>query len=1156
MSSTRIAITGLGAVSPLGEGMAALADGALAGRSGIAPARQFAGTVFEERVAGAIDRPPGLERRADAANEFARRACLEALADANVGVEVGLGDAKVGLADAKVGLGDAKVGVAEGRRVALVLGSTIAPRDRNVDVIASVLARSIGLGGALVVVVETACTSGSAAVALGATLLRAGFADVALAGGADELDLKSFAGFAALGLLASGACTPFGPLVGTTLGEGAAFFVLEREPDALARGARLRAIVEGDGSSADAFHPTSPHPSGDGLLRAMASALADAGCAPDAIDLVSAHGTGTRANDAAEVAAIHALFGERGAAIPVTATKSQLGHGLGAAGALELAVALAAMERGVVPPTLGLGAADSDRRPGCDVSASETPRPATIQRVLKLGAAFGGANAALVVATPDAARAHDRHRPSSARKRRRIYVAAMGGFGGADAAVDPMGTLGDFDAPAPACDVERLAPGANPRGLDGVSRALVIAVSRAVDALAAARAARGEPPLDLDRTGLHVGQRRASPKSVAEFDDAVEARGYLHVPGGPFTRRVLNTATGAASRARALRGPTLTISTGRGSGLAALALAAEHLASRDDADHLVVASVDEGGGEDHAVGDGAAAIILSAEPSAGAVELVAWRVEPPRGEGPKVSAPSVAGLLTVGRAIAALREGRSTSESVEERGALVTARVLLGLVSLVAWLALTGCQHVMWYGQDPSRAVPVRVLSRCGEQFVVADGAEHRSFDAIGLETLSIARGGRVAYAAEDDGAWWVVVDGHVVPAPFERVALMQWSARPGTLVSVVGDGEGDHLLAVTREDRVARWALGPGFAAIAKGSLVTRAAGAFAFVGFDAAGAHVARGELGARPTGRAFETGPGFDGIASLTIADDGAPSYIARRLNDVFVVRRGALSGPYEDVAALDVSPDGARAVALVRADEAWHADDGAWASEGYDRIGDVRIAAGTRAVALRAKRGEEEFVVMDGPNGEATFGPYRAVVPGTLAIGGPDDRVAFAVTDDAGARVVDRGVPGPPYASVDAITIAADGRLGVIVRDGETALVFVDGEPLGAWQTASDLHLTPKGSVFVAHAKGRDAVVENGEARWFDQIMSGTLAFGADGATWGAVAVVPEGLTLARASGVGPPIDLEAYFGEMIRTGVVDWEPALLRRWVTETIDSSH
>ncbi|MFO0613559.1 MAG: hypothetical protein U0414_13260 [Polyangiaceae bacterium] len=477
------------------------------------------------------------------------------------------------------------------------------------------------------------------------------------------------------------------------------------------------------------------------------------------------------------------------------------------------------------------------------------------------------------------------------------------------------------------------------------------------------------------------------------------------------------------------------------------------------------------------------------------------------------------------------------------RAASVFALPLLG--------ALAGCQHVLWYANDTSPAARTRALSRCGEQFVIARGAEERSFDAIGLETISVGRGGRVAYAALDGATWWVVVDGRVVPAPFDRVGFMAWSAEEGTLVAAAGDEEGEHLLAIARDASATRLLLGPPFAAIAKGSLVTNASGAFAFVGWDATGAHVARGSLGrARAEEGSFFVGPAYDGIASLTIAEDGAPSYVARRVNDVYVVRRGAAFGPYEDVASLDTSADGARGIALIREDGAWRADDGAWTSEAFDRIGDVRVTARSHAVALRAKRGEEEFVVTD----RATYGPYRAVVPGTLAIGGPEDRVAFAIRDGDGVRVVDRGAPGPPWTAVDAVTIAEDGRLGVVVRDGESTLVRVEGEDLGAWQSVTELHLTPRGSVFVGHAKGRDAVVENGAPHWFDRILEGTLAFGEDGATWGAVAVTPMGLVFARASGLGRPLDLEAYFGEMLRTRKVDWEPELLRRWVQEAIDA--
>lgn len=586
MKRGRIAITGVGAVTPVGEGMEALTAAMLAGASGLGRAAVFEGTPVAARVVGTIERGRKVgDRRGDAANAFATRAAAEALEDARMTLP---------------------------NRVALIVGSTMAPRDRDVDAVIAELAVALGVGRAVTIVVETACTSGSAAIAVGAELVRGGVVDVAIAGGADELDAKTIAGFAALGLLAPEACTPFGARVGTTLAEGAAFVVLEDEGRARARGARVRAIVEGEGSRADAFHPTSPHPSGDGLAGAMRTALADAGVTPDEIDWVSAHGTGTRANDAAEIAALAALFGPRSSVVPVAATKSQIGHALGAAGAIELAVVLGALDAGRIPPTLG---AESPR-PGHALALSTTsralPEPSasarpdvggplpsgrvsSAGRVLKCASAFGGANAALLVAHPAVAKAA---RP---RLRRRVFVVGAGAFGGADALVDPMGVVDDFVAPAPTADVEPLVPGLNARGLCASSRALVVAVARAL----ANADDRGEvsPP---DRTGLYVGQRAASPSAVTAFEEALVARGYDHVPGGLFTRRVLNTATGAASRARDLRGPTLTLSTGRGSGLVAVALAAEHLASKDDADRIVVAAVDEG------AGDGAAAIVLAA----------------------------------------------------------------------------------------------------------------------------------------------------------------------------------------------------------------------------------------------------------------------------------------------------------------------------------------------------------------------------------------------------------------------------------------------------------------------------------------------------------------------------------------------------------------
>ncbi|MFO0613558.1 MAG: beta-ketoacyl synthase N-terminal-like domain-containing protein [Polyangiaceae bacterium] len=501
----RVAFTGVGAVSPLGEGALALAEGALAGRSGIRRPPHFAGTPFEERVAGAIERAPGLERRGDAALAFARRAALEALADA-------------------------RIAASTEKRVALVVGSTMAPRDRAIDAIAAALAASVGLASRLVVVVETACTSGSAAVALGALLLRFGQADVAIAGGMDELDLKSFAGFAALGLLAPSACTPFGPLVGTTLGEGAAFFVLEREPDASARGATVHAILEGDGSSADAFHATSPHPSGDGLRSAIEGALADAGIGPEAVDWVSAHGTGrartTRPRPPRSRGVRRACGRDRSRRPRAEPVMPSARRGA------ELAVALGGMRAEQVPPTLGADAPDPGVR-------SRSPRRRG-RRAPGACSSWGGIRRREQRARPRAPGARGR---AARVTRRPVYIAAMGGFGGADADVDPMGRLDDFDRPAPPRG--RRAPRA---GRESARPGRHVARAHRRGRARGGRRARARLADPLDRIRLFVGQRCVP--EVAEFRDALAARSFEPRAGRCSRGRVLNTATGAASRAR------------------------------------------------------------------------------------------------------------------------------------------------------------------------------------------------------------------------------------------------------------------------------------------------------------------------------------------------------------------------------------------------------------------------------------------------------------------------------------------------------------------------------------------------------------------------------------------------------------------------------
>ncbi len=242
--------------------------------------------------------------------------------------------------------------------------------------------------------VASACASSNHAIAQAVLMIRAGLVNVALAGGTDAPFthglLKSWE---ALRVLAPDTCRPFSAnRKGLVLGEGAGMVVLESLEHARRRGAHVHALISGVGMSADAGHITDP--SVDGAARAMTAALKDAGCTPDQIDYINAHGTGTLHNDITETQAIHQVFGEHAGHLKVSSTKSMHGHALGAAGAMELIATVRALQSGILPPTANFTTPGE----GCDLDyipnqAIETP----CRRALSNSFAFGGLNAVLVV---------------------------------------------------------------------------------------------------------------------------------------------------------------------------------------------------------------------------------------------------------------------------------------------------------------------------------------------------------------------------------------------------------------------------------------------------------------------------------------------------------------------------------------------------------------------------------------------------------------------------------------------------------------------------------------------------------------------------------------------------------------------------------------
>ncbi len=442
-------------------------------------------------------------------------------------------------------------------------------------------------------------------------------------------------------------------------------------------------------------------------------------------------------------------------------------------------------------------------------------------------------------------------------------------------------------------------------------------------------------------------------------------------------------------------------------------------------------------------------------------------------------------------------------------------RELVACAVLAAAL-LTGCQNVMWYGHDAARSMPVEILSRCGEQFVVAAGREHPSFEAVAIETLAVSPGGRVAYAAMDAGAWAIVIDGRAVGPSLERVGSVEWSTDGETLVAVVGDARGDRVVTVGRGGN---WTDHRSFDDIVAGSIKTNEGGALAYVARRLKISHVV---LNGEP-------GPGFDAIARLSLSADGQPSYAARRAEGSWVVRRGDLKGPYEDVADIVSDAAASRVVALVRKGGAWYAEDGLWSSQAYDRIGDVTISERSARVAFRAARGDAEVVVLDG----VELGPFAAVHPGTIMLGGPSDRFVFAAREGASERVFIDGVAGDPWKSVEEVVVGGDGRVGYVATTDLGHVVVVDGKQHGAWAWAGDLRMSARGgAVFIARDGGRDVVVDGRDRFTFDEVVRGTLRFGSDGRTWGVAAALDGKLVVGTAASARP-VDVEEIAGEVLR-----------------------
>lgn len=403
MSDRRVAITGIGLVCSLGLDRESAWRGLVEGRCGIGDLTLFEPRGYRSLKVAEVPRfdekarfTPLQRRRYSRSDQLAVLAASEALADAGLlGTDDGQRE-RVGVILGG-GTNDLLRGevyyqelLARGYRHARVSKVFNYFNDTPVDTVAC----HFGLTGPRACPVS-ACSSSAVAIGYGSDLVRSGQADAVLCGGSDALCRLTLSGFNALRLVDGEPCRPFDTSrAGMNIGEAGAILVLEDLQCARARGVHVYAELAGYGACCEAFHPTAPEPEGLAVAALLQAALGAAGVSPDEVDHINAHGTATPQNDKAEAKGIRRVFGARTPEVPVTSSKSMVGHCLAAAGAVEAAILALTIDRGVIPPTIHHQQTDPD----CPIDVvANSARPARVRCGVSISLAFGGNDAALVL---------------------------------------------------------------------------------------------------------------------------------------------------------------------------------------------------------------------------------------------------------------------------------------------------------------------------------------------------------------------------------------------------------------------------------------------------------------------------------------------------------------------------------------------------------------------------------------------------------------------------------------------------------------------------------------------------------------------------------------------------------------------------------------
>ena len=406
--NNRVAVTGIGALTPLGLDASTMWQGLISGKSGVDRITLFDTTQFETKIAGEVKgfeatnyMSPKDARRTDRFAQLAVAASLQALEQSGIKISA-INQDKIGIVIGS-GIGGLTT-LFEQTKILLEKGV-----DRVSPFLIPMMMPNIAAAQASIVLgvkgpnlcTTSACSSGSDAIGVAYEIIKRGDAEVMLAGGSETIinpiGVGAFNAMKAISTRNSEpqlASRPFdAERDGFVIGEGAGILILESLASARKRGAKILAEIIGYGASGDAYHITAPLETGEGAAKAIQMALDKAGLKPDEIDYINAHGTSTKLNDKMETKAIKTVFGNYAYKIPVSSTKSMLGHLIGGAGAVEAAICIMVIRNGIIPPTINLTHPD----PECDLDyVPNVARQAKVATAMSNSFGFGGHNSVLV----------------------------------------------------------------------------------------------------------------------------------------------------------------------------------------------------------------------------------------------------------------------------------------------------------------------------------------------------------------------------------------------------------------------------------------------------------------------------------------------------------------------------------------------------------------------------------------------------------------------------------------------------------------------------------------------------------------------------------------------------------------------------------------